>query len=296
MNHHDEQLRHAFDRVRFGSEPPMASTSADDLHRAERHLRRRRTTVLGSSVTGLAAVAAGAALALPALPGTGSSPPTDIGVASSGDGVSAGQDDPAKAELPFPQTRQLLLDAAVEHFDPAGNHLPGHSSNAPNGGSVQDGRLEGNLHVGTKLGWTIPGESGEGLVSVHVTTPGYASWEPYAVEGFALEVGCDISGGTCRQETIPGTNQQAWVADADPQQNLKLSVVYERDDGSLIAVGVYDLFGQNSADPVSDINITRDDVFTFTTDADVQFDPAEAASGLDIAPNGPNGPDDPDWR
>ncbi|WP_166354406.1 hypothetical protein [Phytoactinopolyspora limicola] len=60
----DADLTQTFRNLDF-SEPPMTSTSADDLHRGQRGLRRRRITMWSSGTVALGIVAVGAAVALP---------------------------------------------------------------------------------------------------------------------------------------------------------------------------------------------------------------------------------------
>lgn len=168
--------------------------------------------------------------------------------------------------LPFPQTRQLLLDAAVEHFDPEHAHLP-ETSTGFTGGHLQD-----IADVGTKLSWTNAGEDGMGMVRVAVTSPGYADSEAYALEGFASDVGCEISpdaegGPNCTEQEVPGGGT-VWVAEADTD-GLAASAVFERADGSLVGVGVFDLFGNNSTVPVVDIDVEVDEAIAFVTDPDL---------------------------
>ncbi|TDD65691.1 hypothetical protein E1262_24380 [Jiangella aurantiaca] len=276
----DEQLRERFRGVGFAGEPPMASTAADDLARGRRHLRRRRAAALSGGVVGMVAVAAGVALALP-----GGGPAGDEDLPVAGGSAAETSAPPATtpteptatpSEMPggFSLTRQLLRETAAEHFDPAGDHL----NNDAN--SLHGGGFENAVNVGTKLGWTVPGEDGEGLVQVGVTAPGYVDAGEYAVENFIVDFGCDLP-EHCTEQTVPGTGETVLVAPPNPDMHLQFAVSYERADGSMVGVAVYDLFGNNSLAPVSEVEITLEQAFAFVTDADLRVDPDEAAGGYD---------------
>ncbi len=274
----DEQLRERFRGMGFADEPPMTSTAAGDLARGRRHLRRRRTATLGGGTLGVAAAGLGVALLMP---GFGPAATSELDAAGSGDGPAPvetpaetatstptqAQEPPTDDEFGYGLTRQLLLDTAVEHLDPAHEHLPAETTNRQGGGS-------GNLvEVGTKLGWTIPGEDGEGMVQVAISEAGYASLE-YAFEGFGGTFGCVLRDDCTEQAGPDGT---VYIAEPDVESGLALGVVYERADGSLVGIGVSALFGNNSVTPVSKVDITVKQAIAFVTDPDLQVDPAEAA-------------------
>lgn len=171
----------------------------------------------------------------------------------------------------FDKTRQLLLDTAVEHFDPDRQHLPNQSTNGQSGGYPVS-------RAGTKLDWTNPGEQGLGMVQVAVTGPDYGASDEYAVADFASRFGCDIEADTCSEQTIPGTDQTVVVAEPHAaDETLLLGVVYERADGSFVGVAVHDLFGNNSQVAVSDVDIDLEQAIAFVTDPDLKLDLAEAA-------------------
>lgn len=278
----DEQLHERFRRVGFAGEPPMASTATDDLARGRRHLRRRRVAALGGGVAGAVALAAGVAFALP---GGGPSGAEDLPVAGGGttaespvepstttpeeattpsDGPGFGPDD-----LPAPMTRQLLLDTAVEHLDPAHEHLPAESSGVTGGGT----------NIGTKLEWLVDGDDGMGLVQVAVTGPGYADEYEFAAQDFAVNIGCEIGTDLCTEQPIPGTDETALVGAANPETHLLFSIVYERPDGSFVGIAVSDLFGNNSEIPLARMDVTLAQGFAFVTDPDLQVTPEDLADG-----------------
>ncbi|RIQ20770.1 hypothetical protein DY240_16755 [Jiangella rhizosphaerae] len=222
------------------------------------------------------------------LPGFGPAAPGELDVAGAGDGPAAVEvpaetaTAPPDSEVPsaeptdvptsddpfgFPLTRQLLLDTAVEHLDPAHEHLPAETSNRQGGGNGTA------ASVGTKLGWTIPGADGEGMVQVAVTEAGYVEGE-YAFESFAGTFGC-VSREVCTEQ--PGPDGTVYVAEADAETGMALGIVYERADGSLVGIAVNALFGNNSVTPVSNVDITVDQAIAFVTDPDLQVAPPEAA-------------------
>ncbi|MBB5789120.1 hypothetical protein [Jiangella mangrovi] len=282
MTEHDELLRTRLERLGFAGEPPMASTATDDLERGRRHLRRRRIATLGGGALGVAAAGVGVALLLP---GFGPAAQSDLNVAGSGDGPAAveapavpsttatapPEAPPVDHELGFPVTRQLLLDTAVEHLDPAHEHLDAESTGLTGGG------FEDAFEVGTKLGWTVPGEDGLGLVQVAVTSPGYATADEYARAQFGGSFGCSGPDDGCEEQPVPGTDETVLVAGPNSESTLQFGVVYERADGSMVGIGVSSLFGNNSVTPVSEVGITLEQAIAFVTDPGLLVDPAEAA-------------------
>lgn len=292
----DEELRRQFDRVGFAGEPPMVSTATDDLVRGRRHLHRRRIATLGGGALGVAAAGVGVALLLP-----GSGPASsDLEVAGGADGPAAAevpaetptasttpQDEPASTptqapglwDLPFPATRQLLLDTAVEHLDPAHEHLPAESTGVTGGGT----------NVGTKLEWLVEGDDGMGLVQVAVTGPGFADEHEFAREDFAVNIGCEIDTDRCTEQPIPGTDETALVGAANPDLHLLFSIVYERADGSFVGIAVSDLFGNNSLTPLQEMDVTLEQGFAFVTDPDLALAPGESAEDYDVFGPGTEG-------
>ena len=132
----------------------------EDLARGRRRLGLHRLLVTGGTVAAVAVISLGVALAGNVF---------DDGP-SSRDGRYAdlAPDAPSTPEAskpsPHPRTSapagQLLKDyrdVIAEHLDPDGTHLQKKPDNLQSG----DG-------LGTKLGWTIPGEEGLGMVEVFV--------------------------------------------------------------------------------------------------------------------------------
>lgn len=296
----DEQLRERFSGLGFADEPPMASTAAGDLARGRRHLRRRRAATLSGGIVGVTALAVGAALALPGggptvaenLPVGGggttadapAEPTSDATITATPEVTNTPSDSPTTevddrppaGDEAFWETRQLLLATAVEHLDPAHEHLPAEVNGFTGGasGGVPD--------VGTKLGWTNEGEDGEGLVRVAVTGPGYTTAGEFSVPDFLVDFGCDLP-ENCTEETLPG-GETVLVAPANPEMNLLFAVSYERADGSMVGVAVYDLFGNNSLTPVSEMDVTLEQAMAFVTDEHLQVLPKELDDELDFGP------------
>jgi hypothetical protein len=277
----EEQMVRLFDRIEFRDEPPMATSVDSYLTDGGRRLRRRRAAIGAAGLAGAAAaVAVGMAVAAPgdsepdpASEVIGPSPaeiarPTPQPTPSP---LDSAPPLPDPADFPFSATRQLLLDTAVEHLDPRRSHLPDESSGF-HGGGIGD-----KEEVGTKLSWTVSGESGEGMLYVAVTSPGYLSADEYALEGFAgLATGLELADFTRRE--LPDTDDQAWVAEGVQTGgfgDLVLGVVYERADGSLVGVGAYSMFGNNSLEPVSTIDVDLQRAAAFVTDPDLQIASAD---------------------
>jgi hypothetical protein len=275
----DEQIVRLFDDIEFCDEPPMETAVDAYVVDGERRLRRRSVVTWSGGFAAAVAIAAGVALALPL---GEPKPDSSSGViAPSAPEISRPSPDatssPTETAPPIPEsapddfgfsaTRQLLLDTAVEHFDPDRSHLPEKSSNFHGGG------IGGKEGVGTKLGWTVPGERGEGMLYVAVSAPGYAAAGEYAIEGFAgLATELELADYTRRE--LPGTGEQAWVAEGVQTGGfgtLAIGVVYERADGSLVGVGAYDLFGNTSLEPVSTIDIDLQQAASFVTDPDLEI-------------------------
>ncbi|TDC52246.1 hypothetical protein E1212_09310 [Jiangella ureilytica] len=286
----DDELRRQFDRVGFAGEPPMGSTATDDLVRGRRHLRRRRIATLGGGALGVAAAGVGVALLLP---GFGPAASSDLDVAGAGPAPVEVTDETAPAthetgvpsqepsqeptvddeyQLGFPLTRQLLLDTAVEHLDPAHEHLPAESTGLTGGGT----------NVGTKLEWLVDGDDGMGLVQVAVTGPGYADEYEFARQDFAANIGCEIDTDRCIEQPIPGTDETALVGAANPDTHLLFSIVYERADGSFVGIAVSDLFGNNSLIPLAEMDVSLEQGFAFVTDPDLALAPGESAEDYDV--------------
>lgn len=278
----EDQLSRKFEELDFSDEPAMVSQPDDDVRRGERRLRRRRTLMVTAGLAAGVVMATGTVAVLPdALRGdatlqvaggdprgtpsepvpTGEATRTPEARSTRSPKATAPADDP----FPYPATRQLLLEAAVRHLDPEREHLPEQSTNAQTGGGS----------VGSKLDWTVSGEDGMGMVKVVVTEPGYKT-EDHGLDWLMGEIGClDHSTGEtrCEKRPVPGTSEQAWVA--EPGAGSELSVLYERADGSYVGIGTYDLFGNNSTTPVSNVDVPLERALAFVTDPDLKVVPGD---------------------
>ncbi|HEX6233422.1 MAG TPA: hypothetical protein VFZ63_09855 [Jiangellaceae bacterium] len=266
MTHEEDQLRRRLAEFNFPGEPVDAGRAEDDLVRA-RSAHRRRTAAWTTATAGIVALGAGIAFAVPNFDSGAelfaAGEPNVMDEAGCGGGA------PADEHLGFAGTRQCLLDVAAKHFDPERIHLPEVL------GSAGTGSGEHGWRVSSKLEWQVPGESGLGMIEVAVTTPGYAEGD-YAERDMASVIGCEEI-ADCEYQTVPGTEQQVFVAEADPARNLLLGVMYQRPDGSFTGVGVYDLFGNNSLEPVSNVDITLEQAMAFVMDPALQVDQSEIA-------------------
>lgn len=290
----DDQMKRLFDGLEFNNEPAMTSMASDDVRRGRRRLRNRRLTTWASGVAGAAVLATGAAVAMP---GGGQAPTEGQNVASGGEpsGPPSAESSPTPDEtstaepesgatsdrdpdMPYPETRQRLLDVAAEHFDAGGIHLPDSSTN------TQSANSSSGVSAGTKLGWTVPDEPGLGMVQVAVTTPGFVDGD-HALGNFAANIGCEIGSPACTEQELPGTGDTAFVSDGSTSQHQQFSIVHERADGSLVGVAVHDLFGNNSTTPVPSVDVALDEAAAFVADPDLRVRPDEAAQ----VP-GPGGP------
>lgn len=164
-------------------------------------------------------------------------------------------------DLEFSATRQLLFEAAQRHFDPDGKHLGFESQ----GGMVTEGTDD--IHIAAKLEWTNPGEPGTGLVEVGVSTPGMD------VADIAINQGCEDLATDCPQQQIPGASDTAWVGGRDAATGRQFAIVYIRPDGVIVTAAVYNLFGNTSVEPVSDIAIALEDAFAFVLDRELEVHP-----------------------
>lgn len=256
----DDHLTRAFQNLRFADEPPMASTTADDIHRGQRGLRRRRVTTLASGVAMLAVVATGVAIALP---GANGDQRADVA-----NGPTANPDDDTEPlipeELQFPKTTQHLLDTARRHFSDDIPDTPEllFTYGTQHGSTDQSYGGTGGGIVGVTL--SVPGPREEwGLVEISQLTPDFAD------RYFASQPWREFPHDWI-EDTIPGTDTGVWVADEtqwdlDTAENMAFAIAYEQADGSMVLVDVYQGSG-----------IDIEQAYDLVTDADLQIDPAEA--------------------
>lgn len=277
----DDDLKRMFDQLAFRDEPPMRSSTRDDVHRGRRRLRRRRITGFSAAAGASAAVVMAALL----LPGGAADDHPRVDVASSDDGQANPEtvavDD---GDKPFATTYRTLAAVVTKHLDPEGDHL---EVPAPRR-AEQTGPTA--WQVSDKLAWTNPGEDGTGMVRVIVTLPGYAA-QDHAYSDIATQIGCEINADTGESancvEREASDGRRLLVSRARPDLDLVFGVMHERDDGSFAAVAVHDLFGNNSLEPVSSVDITREQAVDFVTDPELRVDPDEAEAELRREPEEP---------
>jgi hypothetical protein len=214
--------------------PPPATPLEQDLERGRSRLRRTRLLVTGGAAAGVAAIALGVGLTNAALDARDSSPtgPATQGVEPATPRPKADVDDRTGAEL-LQQYRNVL----AEHIDPSGTHLQRKPGNLQSGGGL-----------GTKLGWTLPGQDGLGLVQI------------FAGKGWDGFVGASCgSGAECSETTVDGVTAQIVKWDGTT------SVVVERADGT-VAISINALFGNNSLVPVEGMDIPIADLVRAAAD------------------------------
>ena len=105
---------------------------------------------------------------------------------------------------PFHATTRNSWKLARRHLDPSGEHLDDYEVFAFTGGAGGGGGLQ----VGQKLGWSVRGERGEGMVQLAVTRaePGeklHLGSGRDDSEGFCNDL--YLSGETCRRTTVAGS-------------------------------------------------------------------------------------------
>lgn len=239
-------------RLAGGIVPPDVIV-ADDLARGRRRARRNRLTAV-SAVAATATVIAGTAWL--ATPDPRASDGDDIAVTTtSADPTPAA---PVDRVLPLvdPEeevwepdnlvTLQAWRDVLAEHLDPTGTHLEQKPSNEQSGGGEA-----GTLTLGTKLGWSIPGQRGLGLVQISVSSA--------AEKG---DWGCgDDPAWVCHDATAPG-GLRAQGAVHDGVRAVRVA----RADGEVVILAVDNLFGNNSTVPVSGVDVDEADLLAAAAD------------------------------
>ncbi|HET9420250.1 MAG TPA: hypothetical protein VFO49_03865 [Nocardioides sp.] len=207
----------------------------DDLARGHRRLGLHRWLVTGGTVAGVTVIALGVALAGDVLDdGPSSAPPASAPSSAPAPDVPS----PKPSEPPAPEDQrtgaELLRDyrdVIAEHIDPDGSHLQKKPDNLQSGGGL-----------GTKLGWSVPGQDGLGMVEVFVGN----GWNSFT------GADCDY-GAQCRTERVDGITAEV------VEWNGATTVVVRRDDGP-VAITVDALFGNNSLVPVEGMEIPIDDL------------------------------------
>ncbi|HWM74143.1 MAG TPA: hypothetical protein VNQ53_10410 [Nocardioides sp.] len=211
----------------------------DDLARGRRRLGLHRLLVTGGTVAGVAVISLGIALAGNVFDDGPSAGPA--GTPTSAPDVpsptEASKPPDPKDQRTGGELLKVYRDVIAEHIDPDGTHLQKKPDN-----------LQSGSGLGTKLGWTIPGEEGLGMVEVFV---GKDWWSFIGAD-------CDY-GAECRTERVDGIEAQVL------EWNGATTVLVRRDDGP-VAITVNSLFGNNSLVPVSGMDIPLDDLVRAAAD------------------------------
>lgn len=255
----------------------------DDQARAERRAelmeaisadRRRRPWVAPLAAAAVVAVVGGAAYGVATLRDSGSSAPP-VG----GSGSASAEDttlresvtpsttvptvDACASEPPVPgpggtmreyreqlPVVQAYRDVLAAHLDPKGAHLERKASNVQSSGSGC-----GLGALGTKVGWSVPGESGLGMVQVEVSTGDDATQVHMSHAGWR-RLRVDVAGITSAEQV---------------QYAGGFAVQVVRDDGLTVAIDANLLFGNNSLEPIGAFPFSVADLVEAAADPGLQL-------------------------
>lgn len=263
MNDLDDELLLAERLQRLGSQiQTPANDLAGDVRRGRVRLRRQRAFMAGVAVVAVAGMSVGAALLHggghelePAGgPATASDSSRTSASASPSPSAPAHRADcirtPDVSEVaPWrtPPVAGLLRDyrdAVARHLDPSDDHLQRRVSGMQAGG----GRCLTSL--GTKLGWSVTGQDGLGMIQVEVGGPWSDSEVHLAHDGW---------------RTVPTTLPN--VAEArEVTYDGGVAVSITRDDGTVVSLDADRLFGNNSLTPIQGFDFTVDDLLATAAD------------------------------
>ncbi|TNM46076.1 hypothetical protein FHP29_03835 [Nocardioides albidus] len=265
----DELLTRCLHDLTDGAPVPATATD-EDVRRGRTRLRRRRTAVVAG-----AAGAVATTLVCVALVGSGQGGPDG----RSGRGDVAVDPSPAPTPAPtpiatpqgrtcLPTTERMRPDPAIsrvvrgyreilaERLDPQGAHLDRWQvTRSVQSSTSQSGCPEGSgwtAALGTKVGWRVAGESGQGVVRVFVVAPG--RWPDSSIVA-SYETWQD------RPVSLPGV-VSAEVAEHDGGT----AVVVHRSDGFTVEIDANTLFGNNSVTPVSGLDVTVEQLLAAAAD------------------------------
>jgi hypothetical protein len=107
------------------------------------------------------------------------------------------------------------------------------------------------VSIGIKMGWSTPGQGGQGMVQVEIGTR-------RPVQGACLETG----NYGCPQ-AVDAAGGSTWVGDG-PRGSFV--VLHRQPDGDQVVVLVDPLFGNNSRTPVAAGFVTKADVYRLVQD------------------------------
>lgn len=140
---------------------------------------------------------------------------------------------------------QAYRDVVAQHLDPSGQHLDARASNVQSSGSECD--MSG---LGTKIGWSVPGQDGLGDLQVEVTTDWNSSQVRLAHDAWLPA-----------HVKLPGVTR-AWAVKYDGG----FAVAVQRTDGLTVALAADELFGNNSLTGISGFPFSPDDLFETAAD------------------------------
>jgi hypothetical protein len=140
---------------------------------------------------------------------------------------------------------QDYRDVVARHLDPGGEHLDADASNVQSSGAAC-----GMSGLGTKIGWSVPGQDGLGEVQVEVTTDWRNAQLRLAHDGWAPA-----------HVKLPGVTS-AWSVKYDGG----FAVAVQRSDGLTVALSADELFGNNSLTGISGFPFSPDDLFETAAD------------------------------
>jgi len=231
MNDIDQRLHELGSTIR-----PPAVPLEEDLARGRRRLGMQRILTTGGAVAGVAVIALGVTVVANLGDDGSSLGPASAPTSAAPDARS--KPPAAKDQRTGGELLKVYRDVIAEYIDPANKHLQMKPDNLQSGGGL-----------GTKLGWTIPGQDGLGMVEVFVG----GGWN-----GF-VGASCGDPGTECSQTNVDGIDARI------VEWNGSTSVVVEGSEAT-VAITVNALFGNNSLIPVEGMDIPLDDLVRAAAD------------------------------
>ena len=249
-----------------------------DLGRGRRRMRRNHFAAAGSGMLVAAVIGAGWMLVGGPDGGTTSGPPAQFTASQEGDAATPS---PSAASSTVPSdkashpgnkageptlqgvtgpslksTRQFrygLYDIVADHLDASKKYLNYDTNNLQSIGGGQDSQRS----LGIKLGWSVPGQAGEGMVQISVSNITGPDADPCGL----------YSGTTCKPVDLPGGGSAQLGQAADGT----FEVAFRQPDGEKVGVIVDPLFGNNSTVAVDDMAISKQDVYALVQDTRISL-------------------------
>ena len=245
------------------SAPPPPLAAADDVERGRRGLVRRRAAVGAAALATAAVVTVGAVGVTGGSDDAGPDPAAPVPSTTATDPVSPSPSPPPAEPADRRNGKQVLTDWAetlARHLDRQGGHLQTRPDNVQGGGGL-----------GTKLGWSVPGEHRLGMVEIYVGRD--------AFQGGFWQYSCDRYSPPCETVTVRGVEMRVQRADG------ATAVYHEQPDGDRVFLLIDPLFGNNSLVPLDDLDFALRTLAAavsdpaFTTPTRRQVDGASASFG-----------------